>query len=217
MCYPARPYRRQPHKAKDLTIFEPCSVSMRRPRQKVKRQTASSAFSSLPSSRTNFAKLWSAVAIELPLGEGGDGSPRADVASITRCGTSPSTRPPKAVALPPQSKVLRTKPRPRAIEHSGAAGAHMYTRQGALRRRRRARVHLRGSITAPQARTCTPPGEHCGAAGAHVYTSGGALRRRRRARVHLRGSIAAPQARTCTPPGEHCGAAGAHVHTGEAR
>src|SRR4051794_8748478 len=42
-------------------------------------------------------------------GREGDGSDRADVASITRCVSSRFHRPPKAVALPPHSKVLRTK------------------------------------------------------------------------------------------------------------
>jgi hypothetical protein len=158
-----------------------------------------------------FRELWIAVAIELRFGREGDGSPRANVASITRCGTSPSTLPPKAVALPPQSKVLRTKPSAPAMEHCGAAGAHVYTADGALQRGRRARAHLRGSIAARPARRCTPPGEHCGAARAHVHTAEGALRRGRRARVHRRESIAARSASTCTPPGEHCGAAGAHV------
>src|SRR6185295_13542768 len=57
----------------------------------------------------HFAKLWSAVAIEPPLWEGGGRRLREDGASITRCVPSRFHRPPKAVALPPHSKVLRTK------------------------------------------------------------------------------------------------------------
>jgi hypothetical protein len=44
-----------------------------------------------------------------PFGREGDGSDRAGVASITRCVSSRFRRTPKAVALPPHSKVLRTK------------------------------------------------------------------------------------------------------------
>src|SRR3954454_10857118 len=60
----------------------------------------------------HFAKLWSAVAIELPLWECGGRRNREDGASITRCGSPRFHRPPKAVALPPHSKVLRTKRAP---------------------------------------------------------------------------------------------------------
>jgi hypothetical protein len=42
-------------------------------------------------------------------GRDGDGNVRADVARITRCVSSRFHRTPKAVALPPHSKVLRTK------------------------------------------------------------------------------------------------------------
>src|SRR3954447_17139206 len=42
-------------------------------------------------------------------GREGDGNDRADAASITNCVSSRFHRPPKAVALPPHSKVLRTK------------------------------------------------------------------------------------------------------------
>jgi hypothetical protein len=42
-------------------------------------------------------------------GREGGGNDRAGVASITRCVSSRFHRPPKAVALPPHSKVLRTK------------------------------------------------------------------------------------------------------------
>ena len=65
----------------------------------------------------HFAKLWSAVANEPPLWEGGGRLARADFASIPCCATSRFHHPPKAVALPPHSKVLRTKlaPLPQAI------------------------------------------------------------------------------------------------------
>jgi hypothetical protein len=153
------------------------------PRQKVKRAKRRAALSSLRGSRANFAKLWSAVAIELPLWEGGGTVVLAQTSQASR-----AAGPHHPPALPKRWPCHRS---PKCCARN--------------------RAHGRWSIATRQARTCTPPGEHCGAPGAHVHTAGGALRRGRRARAHRRGSIAARPARTCTPPGEHCGAAGAHV------